>query len=178
LLLIDVERQKGANYLDKTMDLAVRKDESLLVKDLLRRGVAPNDPLPSGLSPLDSAASSGAIKSVKVLLDRGADPNRLAANGTTPLEDASLKGFAEIAGVLLDHGARVNQVNSGSGSTALYAAASFGRESVVKMLLERGANSNLCGRNPKTPYRAAVENGYNAVANEIKAHGGGGFCEQ
>ena len=177
LLLLDADRQKGPHYLDKTMDLAIRKDESLLVKNLLRQGVAPNDALPSGLSPLGAAASSGGLKTVKVLLDSGADPNRVAANGTTPLEDASLKGFTEITGALLDHGARVNQVNSGSGTTALYAAASFGKESVAKTLLERGANPNVCGRNTKTPYRAAVENGYSVVANEIKARGGGDTCD-
>ncbi len=132
--------------------------------------------LPSGLFPLEAAASAGAVKSADVLLKNGANPNRTAPNGTSPLEDACLKGFAEIAGMLLDHGARVNQVNSGSGTTALYAAASFGKGSVVKLLLAKGADPNVCGRNQKTPYRAAIENGYTEVANQIKAHAGSDSC--
>ena len=176
LLLLEAEAQKEPHSLDKTMDLAVRKDAALLVENLLRHGVDPNGTLPSGLSPLDAAASSGAIRTVKVLLDNGADPNRLATNGATPLEDASLKGFTEIAGALLDHGARINQVNNGSGTTPLYAAASFGKENVVKVLLQRGADPNLCGRNRKTAHQAAAENGYSDVASEIKAYGGGDSC--
>jgi ankyrin repeat protein len=79
---------------------------------------------------------------------------------------------------LLDHGAQVNQINSGSGTTALYSAASFGKGDVVKLLLKRGANPNLCGKSEKTPYQAALENGYSEVATEILTHGGGRSCEQ
>ena len=83
-----------------------------------------------------------------------------------------------IAGMLLDHGALVNRLNSGSGSTALYAAASFGKGEVVKLLLKRGANPILCGNNHKSPYQAALDNGYSEVANEIRNHGGARSCEQ
>jgi ankyrin repeat protein len=72
----------------------------------------------------------------------------------------------------------VNRLNTSSGTTALYAAASFGKSEVVKLLLERGANPNLCGSNRKSPYQAAVENGYSEVAAEIRNHGGAKGCEQ
>ena len=160
------------------MELAIRRDESTLVQKLLQHGAHADDVLPSGLSPVDAAASAGAIKTVDVLLNNGADPNRTTPNGTTPLEDASLKGFDGIAGKLLDHGAPVNSVNNSSGTTALYAAASFGKGKVVELLLKRGADPNLCGRNRKTPFRAAVENGYMNVADQIKAHGGTATCER
>jgi ankyrin repeat protein len=79
--------------------------------------------------------------------------------------------------MLLDHGALVNRLNSGSGTTALYAAASFGRGDVVKLLLNRGANPSLCGSNRKSPYQAAVENGYSELATLIRDHGGTKSCE-
>jgi uncharacterized protein len=133
---------------------------------------------PSGLTPLDAAASGGAIQSSRVLLGNGADPNASGRNGTSPLEDAALKGFGAIANMLLDHGALVDQLNSGSGTTALYAAAAFGKSEVVDLLLRSGGNPNLCGRNRKTPYQAAVENGYPDVASQIQNRGGTKACEQ
>jgi ankyrin repeat protein len=94
------------------------------------------------------------------------------------LEDASLKGFAAIVGMLIDHGALVNQINGGSGTTALYSAASFGKVEVVKLLLERGANPTLCGKNSRSPYQAALEGGYSAVAAQIQNHGGTKSCQR
>ena len=170
LLLLDAEPKDlpTPQFLAKTMDGAIGKDEALLVAALLRHGVPANGILPSGYTPLDAAAFAGAVKAAGILLDNGADPNITGRDGTTPLEDASLKGFASIVSMLLDHG--------GSGTAALYAAASFGKGDVVKLLLDRGADPNLCGPNSKSPYQAAVENGFNDVAAEIKAHGGAGGC--
>jgi hypothetical protein len=36
----------------------------------------------------------------------------------------------------------------------------------------------LCGNNRKTPYQAALENGYSEVATQIQNHGGAKNCEQ
>jgi ankyrin repeat protein len=180
LILLEAQPkdQQTPEFFSKTMGAAIRKGESALVESLLRHGAMPNGLLASGATPLDVAASAGASKVVRALLDHDADPNISGRTGTSPLEDASLKGFESIAGMLLDHGALVNRLNTGSGTTALYAAASFGKSEVVKLLLDRGANPNLCGSNRKSPYQAAVENGYSEVAAEIRNHGGAKGCEQ
>lgn len=177
LLEAEPKEQQTPQFFGKTMDAAIRKEQSLLVEALLRHGAPVNDLLPSGSTPLDVAASAGASQVVRVLLDNKADPNISGGNGTSPLEDASLKGLDAIVGMLLDHGALVNRLNSGSGTTALYAAASFGKGEVVKVLLNRGANPSLCGNNHKSPDQAAVENGYNEVARQIRDHGGARSCE-
>jgi len=178
LLEAEPKEQQTPQFLGKTMEAATQKDESGVVATLLRHGAPANCLLPSGSTPLDSAAFVGAGKVVRLLLEHSADPNLSGRNGTTPLEDASLKGFDSIVSMLLDHGAQVNQVNSGSGTTALYAAASFGKSEVVKVLLNRGANPTLCGTNRKSPYQAALENGYSDVAAEIRNQGGARSCEQ
>jgi ankyrin repeat protein len=180
VLLLEAEpkEQQTPQLFGKTMDAAIRKDESLLLEALLRHGALANGLLPSGSTPLDVAASAGAVKAVRTLLDNRSDPNISDRNGATPLENAALKGFDSIVSTLLDHGALVNRLNSSSGTTALYAAASFGRSEVVKLLLNRGANPSLCGNNHKSPYAAALENGYSELATQIRNHGGAKSCEQ
>jgi ankyrin repeat protein len=169
--------QKTPEFLNRMLGAAIRKDESVVVEALLRHGARANDSLSSGATPLDAAASAGVIEVVRVLLHSDADPNRTGRNGTSPLEDASLKGFDAIAEMLLDHGARVDQVNTGSGTTALYAAAAFGKGDVVRLLLKRGANPNVCGNGHTTPYKAALENGYSEIATQIRDHGGSTECK-
>jgi ankyrin repeat protein len=149
---------------EKPMEAAIRKKEPLVTEALLQRGVDVNEPLPSGVTPLTAATSAGSTEIVRTLLKNGADPN---LNG--PLEDASLKGFTGVVELLLDSGARVNQLNAASGTTALYAAASFGKGETVSLLLKRGADAGLCGKTKKSPYQAALENGYKQVADEIRA---------
>lgn len=160
----------------KFLDAAIRKGEAIFVAALIHKGAAANELLPSGLTPLDVAASAGSARVVQVLLENGADPNLSGKTGTTPLEDASLKGFPTVASLLLDHGANINQLNTGSRTTALYAAASFGKGEAVKLLLDRGANPNLCGANHKTPYQSAADNGFSDVAAQIQARGGSSVC--
>jgi len=178
LLLLEAEptERQTPDFLEKTLETAVPKDESLLVADLLQRGADVNRLLASGATPLDLAASTGAAKVMRPLLENGADPNAASRDGASPLEDASLRGFDSIAGMLLEHGADVNRINDGSQTTALYAAASFGKANVVKVLLSHAANPNLCGGNRKTPYQTASGNGFGEVATIIKNHGGTITC--
>jgi ankyrin repeat protein len=180
LLLLEAEpkERQTPQFFERAMDAAIKKDESLLVAALLRHGAPANDAFPSGSTPLDVGAAAGAVKVVRVLLENSGDPNISGRNGTTPLEEASLKGFDSIVSMLLDHGALVNHLNSGSGTTALYAAASFGKGDVVKLLLDRGANPTLCGNNRRSPYQAALENGYSEVATQIRSQGGARSCEK
>jgi ankyrin repeat protein len=179
LLLLDAEAKlrKTPSSWERTLDAAIKEDEPALVGALLQHGLSANTALPSGLTPVGAAVAAGSTNVARVLLNDGADPNREGGQATTPLEDASLKGFHPIVELLLEHSARINEVNAASGTTALYAAASFGKADVVKLLLERGAEPNLCGRGRKTPYQAAVENGYNEIASAIQQHGGSKSCE-
>jgi ankyrin repeat protein len=179
LLLLEAEakEQRPPQFFERTMDAAIRKDEPALVEALLRHGVPLNATLPSGSTPLGAAAFAGSVKAVRLFLQNDADPNISGREGTSPLEDASLNGFDTIAGMLVDHGAEVNHINNGSGTTALYAAASFGRANVVKLLLSRGANPNLCGAKKRSPYQAAVEHGNQDIADLIRLHGGVEGCK-
>ncbi len=174
LLLLEPE----AKLSNDAVEIAIKRDESRLIRELLRHKEGGGATLKSGFTPLDLAASTGSVNVTRVLLESGADANAASRNGSTPLEDASLKGFELIVALLLEHGAQVNQVNSDSGTTALYAAAAFGRDEIVKLLLERGADPSLCGRNGKTALQAAVENGFGGAAGLLRKRGGHGACKQ
>jgi ankyrin repeat protein len=177
LIAAEPTERKTAQFLGRAMETAIQRDEPAVVTTLLRHGAGPNTPLLTGLTPLNLAASKGAVKAAGILLNNGADPNLTDLNGAAPLEDAALKGEEPIVKMLLDHGALIDRTNSGSGTTALYAAASFGKAAIVKLLLERGANPHLCGGNRKSPYQAAMDNGYADVMAEIRSHGGAGGCQ-
>ncbi len=176
LLAAAPQAQTTPAFLAHAMDAAIRKNEARVIEALVDRGVSVNGVLPSGLIPLDSAASAGAAKAAGALLDRGADPNRASPNGATPLEDAALKGFDDMTKLLLERGALADHVNTDSGTTALYAAAAFGHAEAVHTLLEHGANPNLCGSGSRTPLAAAAQNGDPLAAAEIRNRGGRMTC--
>ncbi len=64
----------------------------------------------------------------------------------------------------------VNAVNS-SGETALYRAVWYGKETLVKLLLERGADPNVATHEGLSPLMVAEENGHAAVVKALLAHG-------
>nr|MCS5568653.1 ankyrin repeat domain-containing protein [Pseudomonadales bacterium] len=92
--------------------------------------------------------------------DAGAVKNHLAEgfNANTPHPDlnaaplvlAVVSGSADTAQVLIDQGAKLD-ARGDDGSTALHAAALFGRTAVAKVLLDRGANAKIMNFQGVTP---------------------------
>jgi ankyrin repeat protein len=176
LLKAAPKEQKTAGLLNKMLAASAKKNESRIADLLLIEGATANASVPDAATPLEVAVSAGGADVARILLARGADPNRSDHDGTSPLENAALKGITEIVAMLLDRGANVDLINTDSGTTALYGAAAFGRADVVKLLLQRGASPNLCGQGKITPYKAALENGFNDIATELQRRGGSNTC--
>ena len=74
--------------------------------------------------------------------------------------------------LLVGRGADLNVRETTSGTTPLYAAAAFGREQAVAILLLWGADPNIAGTDGHTPLRAAESNGYRKIAERIRIAGG------
>jgi ankyrin repeat protein len=85
---------------------------------------------------------------------------------------AALNDKLSTAALLLANGANANAQETDSGNTPLYIAASFGREDVVGLLLEKGADPNIVNLEGWSPLHAALVNGYKDIAGRIRARGG------
>jgi uncharacterized protein len=107
-----------------------------------------------GGTPFLRAAQSSDIELMKLLLEHGADPTLNTDDNTTPLMVASGIGWVEgvtyewskaanleTVKMLLDLGIDVNGRNS-EGRTALMGAAHKGRNEIVQLLVDRGADLN------------------------------------
>lgn len=121
---------------------------------------------------LERAIRTGQEDMVATLLDAGVSVDEHFTSGSTALYDASLSGKVRIVSLLVSRGANVNERDSESFTTPLYAAAAFNRQEVVSTLLLWGADPNLVGKEGITPLHAAETNGYSSIAERIRAAGG------
>jgi len=112
--------------------------------------------LEDGATPFLRAAQSGDIVLLKLLLDHGADPKIMTDYKVTPLMVASGIGWVEgvtyewspqqtleTVKMLLDLGADVNAQDVLDGRSALMGAAHKGRNDVVQLLVQHGADLSL-----------------------------------
>jgi cytohesin len=147
---------------------AVREHHPEVARILLAHDKDPS--LPSRL--FEEAVRRGQADTVAMLLDAGVPINTRFASGSSALYDAALKGDNAIVDLLVGRGSDVNERETTSGTTPLYAAAAFGREEAVATLLLWGADPNLVGTDGKTPRHAAESNGYRKIAERIRIAGG------
>jgi uncharacterized protein len=109
--------------------------------------------LEEGATPFLRAAQSGDLVLMKLLLEHGADPSIATDHNVTPLMVASGIGWVEgvtyewspqssldTVKLLLELGADVNAQDKLDGRTALMGAAHKGRNDVIQLLVERGAD--------------------------------------
>jgi ankyrin repeat protein len=124
---------------------------------------------PDGYTALHLAAHFGQLEATRLLLGRGADPNAVALNDSrvTPLHSAVAAKHRDTAGLLLALGASPNSVQRG-GWTPLHAAARDGEETIVDMLLLRGADTTRRSDDGQTAADLAEANGHAALARILR----------
>lgn len=144
---------------------------------------APNEPgfvFGGGRSPLMWAAFRGDLEIIKLLVEAGADVNAPSGLGT-PLAQAAWADRTAAARWLLDHEANPNIAGFMDGYSALHWAASTEEpdSSLVKLLLQHGADPNLGGGEPvdaflgtpQTPLMLARRRGDTDVLRALIAAG-------
>ena len=120
------------------------------------------------------AAHNGDIPALTAWLDRFGTKyiDALDSDGTPALSEASYYKQAEAALMLIDRGADVAWLGNGRGTySPLICAASNGVSSVVRALIELGADVNEALPGGYTPLHYAVMNGYPDVALMLLAYG-------
>lgn len=73
--------------------------------------------------------------------------------------------------LLLNRGANVDAKDNDSGRTPLSYAAANGREAVVRLLLDRGADIEAKANSGRTPLSYATKNRHEAVVKLLESHG-------
>ncbi|MFS0838009.1 ankyrin repeat domain-containing protein [Paenibacillus sp. 1P03SA] len=123
------------------------------------------------------AGAEGDMELLRLAISAGADPALTNRYGGTALIPASERGHTDIVRELLTRtGVDVNHVNR-LGWTALLEAVILGdggeaHQTIVRLLLEHGADVNLPDEDGVTPYRHAVSRNFGEIAAMLKAAGG------
>ena len=110
--------------------------------------------------PIFKSVLSGDVSNLSILLENGANPNRVGLNDHTPLICAARLGKPKVVYELLKYGSEVNHFDK-LGWTALHHA--FHKKSadltVVKILLNAGADPNMVDHRKRTPLHRAAQYG-------------------
>ncbi|XP_033217235.1 ankyrin-1-like [Belonocnema kinseyi] len=137
---------------------SIEKGFLKIVKDMLRYDVNINVPLEECCTLLHIAVKNGQIWIAEELLKRGANPNGIDIRGRTPLHTSVLSNFTEVVAFFIKYKVDL-EARDEDGKTALHLAAD-GREHIVKLLLDAGANINSTSRNESRPLHFAAERGH------------------
>jgi ankyrin repeat protein len=143
-----------------------------VVRTLLASGANTKVTTSRGETALALAASRGYDSVVKMLLEKGAEINprsdrtrgRASYDTRIPLADAAAAGHVSTVEILLAAGAEIGDTTSND-EAALNAAIVGGRETIVKMLIAKGADAR------RGSLITAAEKGYGGIVKELIKHG-------
>jgi DNA-directed RNA polymerase subunit RPC12/RpoP len=173
--------RRGIPYEAAALTKAAEEGDADLVRLFLDAG--PNADLRdyAWMTPLHNAALWSRAEVVVILLEYGADPDLADSSGDTALHYAARRGWneftnepnegqPEIVRALVDAGADLDARNE-AGQTAMLIAATNGDEATFRLLLERGANTELADAEGNTPLSAATEKVHTTLVRALVESG-------
>jgi len=146
--------------------VAADKGDTLVVLQLLSKGVDVNTISWEGVTPLMYACQNGNIAMMSLLLRQGADPDKKPANGYTALITAAGNGMLDVAEMLLRHGANINLPDNNK-KTPLLHAISVDSFYMPDLLLYYGAEVDPADRNGMDALMLASKLGRTEIAARL-----------
>ena len=167
----------GERYAFTPLTAAADSGNVDVLKYLIAKGAKPDLADIQGSTPLLHACSTDHTDCALALLEAGADPNLGSKWQRYPLMYSAQKGNDQIVSALIAHHADVD-ANS-NGGPATWWAASNGRASTLKLLIDAGAKLDLkpmsAGRKPSEKQTSllglAVDSGDSETLNLLLSHG-------
>jgi ankyrin repeat protein len=136
---VNSKNDKDSNFLH----FAVEQDNRALIKFLIDKNININCQDKDGATALLLASQENNYESIKILIEANADVNLKSKHGYTPLMVSVAKfNSIDAAHLLIKSGAEIN-VQDIRGVSPLMLAAQQNFGSMVLLLLENGANTNL-----------------------------------
>lgn len=143
-----------------------------LTRRMIDHGARINVRSRSGMTPLYFASHYGHAETVDLLLRQGADPDLATRRGFTPLHRASYRAHPEVVRLLLEHKASVDQQTK-AGFTPLHEVVRGSgklkiRRTIVKLLLDHGADATVQDPRERTALEIARQNKYSSIVQRLE----------
>ena len=154
---------------------AAERHDAASIKRVAAKGVTWSALDPHMPPPLATAIVASDVAMVRALLDAGAPTDKMGEDGDTALLSAVAAAAGDsddavrVVRVLLEHGASPHK-RGRDGRTALFAAAQQGSETLVALLVSKGARVDDAV-DGMTPYEVADSRNYDAVTKVLKTRG-------
>ncbi|CAF4113390.1 unnamed protein product, partial [Rotaria magnacalcarata] len=147
--------------------------------NLAPQGVLAEDNYLAGQTPLFGAAKKGHVEICEYLIQNGADVNAITMTGVTSLYTAAEEGHLDVVEVLIRHGADVNRSPKGQvardlhieNQTPLLMACTKNHETIIRHLIESGANVNLTSERGSSPLLAICQHNNVGLARSLIQNG-------
>ena len=152
---------------DMQLVAAAREGDVTQIEALLQQGANPNSTDARGFTPLMLAAYYGHIDVLVALKNSGTNLCAIDQKGSNAMMGAAFRGHTSVVNWMLQHSnCDINHTNY-AGQTTLMMAALFGREDIIDILLNKGADSALRDAMGNSAASLATAQGQYALAEKL-----------